>query len=79
MHAFLLAMPQANPYDIIFARYVEQDASGLVPLAGSLAVWHADDDTHMHIDQATAAALELIHPIRVGTSSSKLSGSSLYT
>lgn len=71
------ATPSPMPLPAPACRYLEQDAVGLVPLAGSLAVWHADSDTHMHIDQATAAALELIHPIRVGTCSAKLSGMSL--
>lgn len=35
-------------------------------------------EAHMAIDSATAEALELIHPIRVGTCSSKLSGASLF-
>jgi hypothetical protein len=52
--------------------------SGLVLTAGSLAVRHLGSDTHMHIDAATAAALELIHPIRVGTCSAKRSGMSLF-
>lgn len=50
----------------------------MVLAAGSLAVRHLGSDTHMQVDPATAASLELIHPIRVGTCSSKLSGMSLF-
>ena len=61
---------------LLCPRYLEVD-SGLVLAAGSLAVRHLGSDTHMHIDAATAAALELIHPIRVG-SSAKRSGMGLF-
>lgn len=47
-------------------------------MAGSLVVRQAGSEDHLQIDQATAAALELIHPIRVGTSSGRRSGMSLF-
>lgn len=62
-------------------RYLELGDSGLgLVLAGaSLAVRQLGaGEAHMAIDPATAAALELIQPIRVGTCSSKLSGASLF-
>ena len=69
LHCFLFAP--------LRRRYLEID-SGLVLTAGSLAVRHLGSDTHMHINAATAAALELIHPIRVGTCSARRSGMSLF-
>lgn len=51
---------------------------GLVLARGSLAVQHVGSASHMAIDAGTAAALELIHPLRVGTCSAKLSGLSLF-
>ncbi|PSC68890.1 DNA mismatch repair MSH4 [Micractinium conductrix] len=61
-------------------RYLELGDSGvgLVLARGSLAVQHVGSASHMAIDAGTAAALELIHPLRVGTCSAKLSGLSLF-
>lgn len=60
-------------------RFLEEDAAGgLLPVAGSLAVRELNCDTHMHIDQGTAAALELIQPTQVGTCSTKLTGMTLF-
>ncbi|KAL4430860.1 hypothetical protein ABPG75_006116 [Micractinium tetrahymenae] len=62
-------------------RYLElgDGGLGLVLTGGSLAVRQLGaGEAHMAIDSATAAALELIQPIRVGTCSSKLSGGSLF-
>ena len=64
---------------ILSHRFLEQgECGGMVLAAGSLAVRHVGSATHMHIDHATAQALELIQPIRVGTCSAKLSGMSLF-
>lgn len=59
-------------------RYLEQPESGVLLTGGGLAVRHAACDTHMLVDPATAAALELVQPVRVGTCSSRLSGMSLF-
>lgn len=58
--------------------YLEQPESGVLLTGGSLAVRQAATDTHMMIDPATAAALELVQPIRVGIYSTRLSGLSLF-
>ena len=53
-----------------------QQHSGLVLVAHSLAVRQLSSITHMAIDQATAEALELVQPIRVG--GAKPCGASLF-
>lgn len=62
-------------------RHLEQPDSSMLLAAGSLAVRQLGSSTHMEIDAATAAALELVTPNRVngGAAANKSSaGGSLF-